>query len=118
MSGIVIGSTSVTLATRAATVGSVSAFCPAYRLTYVLTGELPDLVHHLVDHRAPGDVLGTPAPVPLGTDGSTDRDRALPAHSLGALASGGWIASVPTTPTGKIGQSSFIASRAAPVRPL
>ena len=38
-------------------------------------------------------------------------------NGLGTLASGGWIKSVPTMPTGKIGQSSFIAKRAAPVRP-
>ena len=39
-------------------------------------------------------------------------------NNLGALASGGCISSVPTIPTGKIGQPILVANRAAPVRPL
>ena len=39
-------------------------------------------------------------------------------NGLGALAPGGWMASVPVMPTGKIGHPICSARRAAPVRPL
>ena len=67
--------------------------------------------------RAARDVRRRRAAVALGSIGRPiviEHDL----RSFGTLASGGWIASVPMMPTGKIGQPTFSASRAAPVRPL